>query len=567
MALSRVQYTGTGTSSLYSIPFAYISKAYIEVRVGGALLTEGVGFTWQSPTSINLTAGNLAAGVVLDIKRRTPKTSKLVDFQDGSVLTEASLDLSADQVFQLVQETVDDMDDRLAVQSDGTIDGQSRRIKNVADPVEAQDAVTKNWTETAMTSQLVQATTKASQAASSESAAAASASDAAASAVLAASYSGGVLGSNNTWTGTNTWGQLSTFNANAVFNRNVGIGSAPGSYKLSVTQVAPTHAVVSLYNADTTSTYNTDLQLNNANVVGNALLSRRTSGEFWMYTSAAHPIAFWTNGAERMRIDSAGNVGIGGTPGHKLDVFSFTMRLHAASGNGAGYVQYGSSATATNNWHVGSEGDGTFRWWNGVYGSGTERMRIDGSGNVGVGAVPVYKLHVQNDSAGATTYVGVKNATATGAVGAGYLAIAGASTYYSMFAETANGDMILQNVGPAAGVITFSNNGAERLRIGGAGQLGVAGANYGTSGQVLTSNGAAAAPSWQSINLSSYVPKDLGAGSFPVGTIMVVNTGSVVSPGATFTSGSAQHNSAGIVGTWRNLDSANTGLLICQRIA
>ncbi len=38
---------------------------------------------------------------------------------------------------------------------------------------------------------------------------------------------------------------------------------------------------------------------------------------------------------------------------------------------------------------------------------------------------------------------------------------------------------------------------SERFRIGSAGQFGVGGANYGTAGQVLTSNGAAAAPSWQ----------------------------------------------------------------------
>jgi hypothetical protein len=39
----------------------------------------------------------------------------------------------------------------------------------------------------------------------------------------------------------------------------------------------------------------------------------------------------------------------------------------------------------------------------------------------------------------------------------------------------------------------------ERLRIGTAGQIGIAGANYGTSGQVLTSNGSGSAPSWTTI--------------------------------------------------------------------
>lgn len=243
MALSRVQYTGTGSTALYSIPFAYISKAYIEVRVGGTLLTEGAGFTWQSPTSIHLTAGNLATGVVLDIKRRTPKASKLVDFQDGSILTEASLDLSADQVFQLVQETVDDMDDRLAVQPDGTVDAQSRRIKNVSDPIDTQDAVTRNWAETALTSQLSVATLKASQAASSASDAASSAISAAESAAVAASYSGGVLGGTNTWTGLNTWTQKSTFNA------TVGVGQDPSDWYGVAARFA------AAYNQDGVSTF------------------------------------------------------------------------------------------------------------------------------------------------------------------------------------------------------------------------------------------------------------------------------------------------------------------------
>lgn len=38
--------------------------------------------------------------------------------------------------------------------------------------------------------------------------------------------------------------------------------------------------------------------------------------------------------------------------------------------------------------------------------------------------------------------------------------------------------------------------GGERLRIGPAGQVGLAGANYGTSGQVLTSNGTNGAVTW-----------------------------------------------------------------------
>ena len=47
-------------------------------------------------------------------------------------------------------------------------------------------------------------------------------------------------------------------------------------------------------------------------------------------------------------------------------------------------------------------------------------------------------------------------------------------------------------------LVFASGGGSERLRIGTAGQLGLSGANYGTSGQVLTSQGASAAPQWAS---------------------------------------------------------------------
>lgn len=69
-------------------------------------------------------------------------------------------------------------------------------------------------------------------------------------------------------------------------------------------------------------------------------------------------------------IDPAGNVGIGTvTPATKLNI------------NGA--VQFGTSATATNNWHITTEaGDGTLRFWNGNYGSGSERLRVNSSGTV-----------------------------------------------------------------------------------------------------------------------------------------------------------------------------------------
>ena len=58
--------------------------------------------------------------------------------------------------------------------------------------------------------------------------------------------------------------------------------------------------------------------------------------------------------------------------------------------------------------------------------------------------------------------------------------------YFQSRNDTANGDFIFRG----------GLDGVEKLRIGSSSQIGIAGANYGTSGQVLTSGGASAAVQW-----------------------------------------------------------------------
>ena len=77
------------------------------------------------------------------------------------------------------------------------------------------------------------------------------------------------------------------------------------------------------------------------------------------------------------------------------------------------------------------------------------------------------------------------------------------------------------------GVIGYNHNGDdlkfyttgvanERLRIGPAGQIGIAGANYGTAGQVLSSQGASAAPQWASVSAGLW--STLASGTVTSGT-------------------------------------------------
>jgi hypothetical protein len=89
------------------------------------------------------------------------------------------------------------------------------------------------------------------------------------------------------------------------------------------------------------------------------------------------PKLFWDASAEALGLGTS-------SPTKTLDIDG-QLRIRNGGTTGYALLEYGASSTATNNWHVGSEGDGSFRFYNGVFGSGSERMRIDSSGNVGIG--------------------------------------------------------------------------------------------------------------------------------------------------------------------------------------
>lgn len=149
-AYSYAQYVGTGTTDTYLVPFDYLNKDHVVVSINGAIYNE---FDWLSSTQIRLQA-TPAVGIVIDIRRTTPAITRLVDFVDGAILSEADLDLSALQVLFVSQEALDYATNGLYTTSDGGLDAAGRRIKNVADPVLPSDAVTKQWAETANTSQV-----------------------------------------------------------------------------------------------------------------------------------------------------------------------------------------------------------------------------------------------------------------------------------------------------------------------------------------------------------------------------------------------------------------------------
>ena len=127
----------------------------------------------------------------------------------------------------------------------------------------------------------------------------------------------------------------------------------------------------------------------------------------------------------------------------------------------------------------------------------TEALRIKSDGKVGIGDdAPDALLSIKGDSDAATNpSIRLKDGTDT----------------REAWITNAAGDLILANGGNDntphcylkmfdGNIMTFATSNTERLRIGSAGQIGLGGANYGSSGQVLTSNGSGSAPTWQTVS-------------------------------------------------------------------
>ncbi len=135
-------YTGNGSTTQYSISFTYIDSTHV------ACFLDGVSTSAFSVSGATVTFNSAPAnGVVIRIERQTPLTARLVDFQDGSVLTEADLDMSANQNFFAVQEFSDDASNYMQLGTDNKYSANSKVIKSVANPVDNNDAVNKTYLE------------------------------------------------------------------------------------------------------------------------------------------------------------------------------------------------------------------------------------------------------------------------------------------------------------------------------------------------------------------------------------------------------------------------------------
>ena len=151
MASTIILYEGDGTRTDFTIPFDYLKKSFVTVRLGaGTPLTGGdygdtdSDYYFLDKTTIRLKVAP-ASGESLTIRRYTSATERVVTFKDASILKATDLDTSQLQAFHIAEEGRDILEDSLSVNREGNWDAKNKRIVNLADPVNPQDALTKAY--------------------------------------------------------------------------------------------------------------------------------------------------------------------------------------------------------------------------------------------------------------------------------------------------------------------------------------------------------------------------------------------------------------------------------------
>ena len=185
MALSYTTHSvAAGTTSLtFSVGFNYLIKSHVKLYYGldvlnnsyTSLLVDGTDYTWTSDTQVQLSSAPTSAQT-LTIKRDTPSSTQIVQWQDGSNLIAADINTADLQSLYVVQEfqdkvalgiptalaaktaadaatanvatlTASQVNKDGSVAMTGNLNLDSNRIINVANPTGAQDAATKNYVD------------------------------------------------------------------------------------------------------------------------------------------------------------------------------------------------------------------------------------------------------------------------------------------------------------------------------------------------------------------------------------------------------------------------------------
>lgn len=139
-------YNLNGTQRDFNIPFEYLARKFVRVTLIGTdrkILVLNTDYRFTTKTTITTTKawGPTDGYTMIEIRRYTSATERLVDYTDGSILRAYDLNLSQLQTIHVAEEARDLTADTIGVNNDGHLDARGRRIVNVANATDDRDAV------------------------------------------------------------------------------------------------------------------------------------------------------------------------------------------------------------------------------------------------------------------------------------------------------------------------------------------------------------------------------------------------------------------------------------------
>ncbi len=147
MANTYVDYPASAAQTDFAFNFPYLEDEHVIVEINGVATTDFTIVT--SPAKKIVLDTPATGGEIVRVQRISAPDENLVDFVNGSVLTESELDRAYLHNRYLAEESAEQNDISLRVKTGatGSFDALNKKIVNVSEPTADQDAATKNYVD------------------------------------------------------------------------------------------------------------------------------------------------------------------------------------------------------------------------------------------------------------------------------------------------------------------------------------------------------------------------------------------------------------------------------------